>query len=156
MTPARNLSGTNKVFRDGSRWRAGSREGKSLSPACRRVVLVVEDQALIRMGAVDMVKSAGFEAVEAGNADEAIAILEAQPDIHLVFTDISMPGSMDGLRLANYIRNRWPPILLILASGRVSIDDETLPVGARFFSKPYSEAVVVETMASMFDLLDAA
>ena len=87
----------------------------SLSTA---VVLVVEDNALIRMNALDLVRSAGFEGVGAASADEAIAILEARSDIRLVFTDVEMPGTIDGVKLAHYIRNRWPPIHLIVASGK--------------------------------------
>ena len=73
------------------------------------VVLIVEDEFLLRMDAVDMIAAAGFEAVEAANADEAIKILEARRDITVVFTDIQMPGSMDGLKLARAVRGRWPP-----------------------------------------------
>ena len=76
----------------------------------RSVVLVVEDSALIRMGAVDLVLSAGYEALEAQDADEAIRILESRDDIDLVFTDVQMPGTMDGIKLAHYIRDRWPPV----------------------------------------------
>ena len=77
------------------------------------VVLIVEDDFLLRMDAVDMIAAAGFEAVEARNADQAIEILEARPDITVVFTDIQMPGSMDGLRLARAVRGRWPPIKIV-------------------------------------------
>ena len=76
----------------------------------RPVVLIVEDEFLLRIDAVDMIAAAGFEVVEAGNADEAIEILEARRDITVVFTDIQMPGSMDGLKLARAIRGRWPPM----------------------------------------------
>jgi CheY-like chemotaxis protein len=77
----------------------------------RPVVLIVEDKFLLRMDAVDMIAAAGFEVVdEAANADEAIKILEARRDITVVFTDIQMPGSMDGLKLARAVRGRWPPI----------------------------------------------
>jgi CheY-like chemotaxis protein len=72
------------------------------------VVLIVEDEFLLRMGAVDMIAAAGFEAVEAANADQAIKILEARRGITVVFTDIQMPGSMDGLKLARAVRGRWP------------------------------------------------
>jgi CheY-like chemotaxis protein len=84
----------------------------------RPVVVVVEDEPLVRMHAAAMIESAGFDTVEAGNADEAIAILEARKDIRIVFTDVEMPGSMDGLRLARAIRDRWPPVELVLTSGR--------------------------------------
>ena len=110
----------------------------------KTVVLVVEDNPLIRMYAVDLVVAAGFEALEAGDADEAIRILEARPDIHLVFTDVSMPGSMDGIKLAHYIRDRWPPVKLIVASGKAIVEESHLPAGASFFSKPYDEGAIVE------------
>jgi two-component system, response regulator PdtaR len=83
----------------------------------RPVVLIVEDDFLLRMDAVDIVKAAGFEPVEAGNADEAIAILESDLNIHVVFTDVQMPGTMDGLKLARFVRDRWPPIKIVATSG---------------------------------------
>jgi len=90
-------------------------------------VLVVEDEFLLRLHAVQLVEQAGFEAVEAANADEAVSILEARKDIRIVFTDINMPGSMDGLKLAHAIRKRWPPIELILTSGHFDISNSELP-----------------------------
>src|ERR1700738_5539437 len=81
------------------------------------VVLVVEDENLIRLSALDMVEEAGFEAIAATDADEAIRILESRNDIRAVFTDVHMPGSMDGLRLARVVRNRWPPVALRPAEG---------------------------------------
>jgi CheY-like chemotaxis protein len=113
------------------------------------VILVVEDDPIIRMGALQLVVDAGFEALEADNADEAIRILEARSDIHLVFTDVGMPGTMDGIRLAHYIRRRWPPVKLIVASGKVILDESHLPSGARFFAKPYSENTIVAAMMGM-------
>jgi two-component system, response regulator PdtaR len=80
---------------------------------------------------------------------EAIGILEARPDIHLVFTDAEMPGTMNGIELAHYIRNRWPPVKLIVVSGKKEISSEELPAGARFFHKPYRETSIVEAMAGM-------
>src|ERR1700753_2341450 len=81
------------------------------------VVLVVEDEFLLRMDAVDMIESAGFSVVEAADADAAIEILEARNDIAVIFTDIQLPGSMDGLKLARAGRGRWPPIKVIPSSG---------------------------------------
>ena len=91
----------------------------------KSVVLVVEDSALIRMGAVDLVLSAGYEALEAKDADEAIRILEAREDIDLVFTDVQMPGTMDGIKLVHYIRDRWPPIKLLVASGKAILEESS-------------------------------
>jgi CheY-like chemotaxis protein len=117
--------------------------------ANRAVILVVEDDPIIRMGALQLVFDAGFEALEADNADEAIRILEARSDIHLVFTDVGMPGTMDGIKLAHYIRQRWPLVKLIVASGKHILDESHLPVGARFFSKPYSDKTIVGAMMGM-------
>jgi CheY-like chemotaxis protein len=100
------------------------------------IVLIVEEDALIRMSAVHMIEDAGYRVVEACNADEAIGILERQSDIRVVFTDINMSGSMDGLKLAHAIRNRWPPIHLIVASG-LNMQDK-LPANGRFVRKPYT------------------
>ncbi len=104
----------------------------------RPVVLIVEDEQLLRMDAVEMIRSAGFEVVEAENADDAIEILEVRRDISVVFTDIQMPGSMDGLKLARAVRGRWPPIKIVATSGRVGVSQDDLPEGGRFVPKPYS------------------
>jgi two-component system, response regulator PdtaR len=110
------------------------------------VILVVEDHPLIRLSALDLIHNAGFEGLEAANAEEAIKILEARTDIRLVFTDVEMPGTMDGVKLAHYIRNRWPPIHLIVASGKAIIEESQLPSGSRFFPKPYDDNSIVEEM----------
>src|SRR3954462_105428 len=112
------------------------------STAQRPVVLIVEDVFLLRMNAVDMIQAAGFEAVEAANADEAIGILETRRDITVVFTDIQMPGSMDGLKLARAVRGRWPPIKIVATSGLVDVAETDLPDGGRFFPKPYSPSQI--------------
>ena len=115
----------------------------------RHVVLIVEDEFLIRMDAVDMIRAAGFDVVEAANADEAILILEDRPDITVVFTDVHMPGSMDGLKLAAAIRGRWPPIRIVATSGRAKISRDDLPSGSRFLPKPYSPRQIVETLREL-------
>src|ERR1700710_405093 len=97
------------------------------SEAKRAVILVVEDELLIRLNAVEMLDEAGFEVVEAANADEAIAILEGRLDITVVFTDIQMPGSMDGSKLAAAVRDRWPPIKIVATSGHVDVAETDLP-----------------------------
>jgi DNA-binding NtrC family response regulator len=111
----------------------------------REVVLVVEDESLIRTSAVDMVEQAGFEAIAASNADEAIRILESRNDIRAVFTDVQMPGSIDGLKLAQVVKNRWPPVALIVTSGRMTVPESELPNGGRFLGKPYRPSEL-ETM----------
>jgi two-component system, response regulator PdtaR len=116
---------------------------------CNGAVLVVEDHPLVRMGVLEVISEAGFETLEASSAVEAIRVLEARPDIHLVFTDAEVQGTIDGIELAHYIRNRWPPVKLIVVSGRGVIDPQALPPGARFFPKPYRETSIVEAMTGM-------
>jgi CheY-like chemotaxis protein len=115
----------------------------------RPVVLIVEDDFLLRMDAADMIKAAGFEVIEAGNADQAIDVLEARRDITVVFTDIQMPGSMDGLKLAHAVRGRWPPIKIIATSGHVRVGDTDLPEGGRFLPKPYNHAQVTRVLREL-------
>src|ERR1700688_4799113 len=110
------------------------------------VILIVEDEALVRLGAVRTIEEAGFEVIEAANADEAIRILESRRDIRVVFTDIQMPGSMDGLKLAHAVRNRWPPIKIIVTSGHEPLAEHDLPEGGRFFAKPYNPTEICETL----------
>ncbi len=115
----------------------------------RPVVLIVEDELLLRMNAVDMIKVAGFDIVEAANADEAIEILEARRDIGVVFTDIQMPGSMDGLKLVRAVRGRWPPIKIVATSGHIGVAQTDLPEGGRFVPKPYSPGQVMDVLREL-------
>jgi CheY-like chemotaxis protein len=116
------------------------------SASKRPVVLVVEDETLIRMDAIEAIEAAGFDVIEAANADQAIAILEQRSDIRLIFTDIHMPGSMDGLRLAHFVKDRWPPIKIIATSGHARIEQSDLPAGSRFLSKPYAAAEITKAI----------
>ncbi len=113
------------------------------------VVLVVEDEMLLRMRAVDMVEDAGFTSVEAVNADEAVAILESRSDIALLLTDIQMPGSMDGLKLAHAVHERWPPIRIILVSGQLRPASIDIPADSRFFGKPLEAKEIIAEMQDM-------
>jgi len=116
-------------------------------------VLIVEDEILIRLETAECVGQQGFVVYEAANADEAIRILENHEEIRLVFTDINMPGSMDGLKLAHYVRGRWPPVKIIITSGLVKVCPEDLPSGAIFIGKPYKP----ESIARQFqDLIASA
>jgi CheY-like chemotaxis protein len=101
----------------------------------RPVVLVVEDEPLTLMDAVELVNEAGFEAISARNADDAMTILERREDIRMIFTDINMPGSMDGLKLAHAVRNRWPPIEIIVTSANLRVAQQ-LPDRGIFVPKP--------------------
>jgi CheY-like chemotaxis protein len=115
----------------------------------RPIVLIVEDDFLIRMNAAGMIEDAGFEVVEAASADEAIVILEARLDIRVVFTDIQMPGSMDGVKLARFVRGRWPPIKIVVTSGFVNVGKDDLPEGGRFLPKPYRSEQIVATLREL-------
>ena len=119
------------------------------APLKGRHVLVVEDEMLLRMRAVDMVEDAGFASVEAVDADEAVAILEARSDIALLFTDIQMPGSMDGLKLAHAVRERWPPIKIILVSGQLRLANADIPADSRFFGKPLEAEEMIAEMRNL-------
>jgi two-component sensor histidine kinase/DNA-binding response OmpR family regulator len=112
-------------------------------------VLVVEDEMLLRMRAVDIVEDAGYTPVEATNADDALAILESRSDIELLFTDIQMPGSIDGLKLANAVHERWPLIKIILVSGQLKLTDEDKPIDSRFFGKPLDVKHMIAEMQDM-------
>jgi CheY-like chemotaxis protein len=101
------------------------------------VVLVVEDEMLLRLRAVDMVEDAGYTSVPAVDADEAVAILESRSDIALLFTDIQLPGSIDGLRLAHAVHERWPPIKIILVSGQLKPLSNDIPPTAAFSRNPW-------------------
>jgi len=118
-------------------------------PGLRPVVLVVEDEGLIRMNAIAMVEDAGFQAIAATDADEAIRILESRSDIRAVFTDVHMPGSMDGIRLASVVRSRWPPVALILTSGHTDVVESDLPTGGRFLRKPYAPVQIETTLREL-------
>ena len=115
-------------------------------------VLVVEDEALIRLDIIDNLEREGFTVSEAANADEAIALLDEHPDISLMFTDIDMPGSMDGLKLAAAVRDRWPPVKIIVTSGHRIVEITDLPDGSLFFSKPYSHNPIVESMRTLLSV----
>lgn len=119
------------------------------------VILVVEDDALLRMNAVDMIEGAGFQAIEASDADAAINLLESRSDIRLIFTDIDMPGSMDGLALAHAVADRWPPVRIIATSGHYKVSESDLPDGGRFIPKPYRQHQVVALLAGLTDAHNA-
>ena len=113
-------------------------------------VLVVEDEFLIRMDLVDYLVDEGFEVLAADQADDAIAILESDDQIQVMFTDIDMPGSMNGLILSSTVRNRWPPIKIVVTSGQlVKPFPADLPEGSLFFSKPYNHADVAASFRAI-------
>lgn len=113
------------------------------------IILVVEDEPLLRLAAVDLVEAAGYVALAAADATEAVRILEARADIRIVFTDIDMPRGVDGLKLAAIVRERWPPIKVILVSGHLEDPGPMIAADTAFFAKPYREEQIVETIRRM-------
>lgn len=112
-------------------------------------VLVVEDEAIILMDVANQLRDEGFAVYEAANADIAVQMLAMHADIRLLFTDIDMPGSMDGLKLAAAVRDRWPPVKIIVTSGRYGATEPLLTDGSTFFAKPYSHRDVVKSMRAL-------
>lgn len=109
-------------------------------------ILVVEDELLIRLSLVEYLSEEGFEVFEAANADEAISILEANDKIQVMFTDIDMPGSMDGLKLSAAVRDRWPPVRIVVTSGHRAVALTDLPEGSLFYAKPYDHAAIATSL----------
>ena len=112
-------------------------------------MLVVEDEAFLLYSIADDLREAGFTVFEASNADQAIHLLETQPDISLLFTDIDMPGSMDGLKLSAAVRDRWPPVKIIVTSGKQQPVRDALPEGGIFLPKPYAPEKVATTIRQL-------
>jgi CheY-like chemotaxis protein len=116
----------------------------------RHVVLIVEDEPFVRVTGADLLAEAGFEVLEAGSADEALRILEATPEVRVVFSDVEMPGSLDGLGLARRICRRWPTIGIVLTSGH-RVRAEMIPCEGRFLTKPYDGQALVRQIEEIVD-----
>lgn len=127
---------------------------QSFDPS-RYAVLVVEDDPFILAEAVDLALEAGFQAYEARNADAAIRMLERYSEIRIVFTDVEMPGSLDGLKLAAAVRKRWPPVQFIVVSGRVKVTAQDMPENSIFFTKPYDPEAILRTMTRFGERIEA-
>jgi len=112
-------------------------------------ILTVEDEFLVSEYFVAVLEEAGYSVVASKNADEAIAILESRDDVDIVFTDINMPGSMDGLSLAAAVRDRWPTIKLIVTSGKGRPESREMPVGSRFISKPAGPEAILSVVCQL-------
>jgi CheY-like chemotaxis protein len=111
---------------------------ESASP--QTVVLVVEDEAIVRINAIDMLEDAGFATLEAADAEDALALIESHAEISILFTDINMPGRFDGLELARLVHERRPEVRLIMTSGRQRPQSDEICKASRFIAKPYSAA----------------
>jgi CheY-like chemotaxis protein len=113
------------------------------------LILLVEDEPLVRMLSADVLSEAGFDVVEAENADEAIGLLERQPDIVALVTDVDMPGSMDGLMLARLAHQRFRSMPALVVSGKVRPAPSELPPLASFVAKPYAPNVLIDELRSL-------
>jgi two-component system, response regulator PdtaR len=112
------------------------------------VVLLVEDEALVRMVGADILEEAGFRVIEAVNANEALAMLEARTDVQALVTDVEMPGGLDGFTLARLVHKAWPHIRIVVASGRASPAEGVMPPRAFFLPKPYKPDALVRAVQS--------
>ena len=112
-------------------------------------ILVVEDEPLVRMDIADHLEDMGFEVLTAANADAAIEMLDLHRQIQVMFTDVDMPGSMDGLKLAAAVRDRWPPVRIIVTSGHRNVTLADLPLDSRFFGKPYDATAIARAAREM-------
>ncbi len=119
------------------------------SKDCKIVILVVEDDALVRMNALFLLEGLGYQVFEASNADEAMSLLQAHSEITIIFTDVQMAGSMDGLALARWAAGRWPPLRFIIVSGGKSPLVQEMPAGAIFLTKPYADATIKSSIAQL-------
>lgn len=114
------------------------------------IILLVEDEALVRMLASDiLIADGGYRVIEAVNADEALTLLEVRHDVRLLFTDVDMPGSLNGFALARIVDLRWPEIGTIVTSGRIWPGLGDLPKGARFLRKPYAPSALIKMVQEM-------
>lgn len=113
------------------------------------VVLVVEDEPLVLMSTVDFLEDEGFVVHEAANADEALQVLRTVPTISILFTDVDMPGEMNGLKLSAAVRRGWPPVRIVVTSGHRIVDITEIPDGGVFFSKPYRHRDVAATFREL-------
>lgn len=127
--------------------------GKGIGMRALPIILVVEDEPFVRMEIVSRLQDAGFDTLESGSASEAIDVLSSRLDIKIVFTDIEMPGTMDGLALSHFVRDRWPPTIIVVSSGRKRPGSAELPSDATFISKPHCTnefAAVLKSVKGQF------
>src|SRR4051794_38641536 len=113
------------------------------------VILLVEDEVLVRMVAVDVLEGAGFTVLESTNAEEALRLLESRPDVQVLFTDVNMPGALDGLGLAQSVHERSPGVDILIGSGRIRPDPGELPPGTQFIAKPYAPAALTDAVRAV-------
>lgn len=115
----------------------------------RPTVLVVEDDALVRMHGIDILEEAGFAALEAADADEALLILDALNVVDLLFSDVDMPGSMNGIDLARVVHERWPCVRVVLTSGHHRLSEGQLPADGKFIPKPWAQTALIQQIRDL-------
>lgn len=113
------------------------------------LVLVVEDEPLVRMVAAEGLNDAGFEVIEAASADDALRILDERDDVGVVFTDVDMPGAVDGVELARLVHERWPELRIVITSGQSKLSSADIPDEGRFVPKPYMPTQVAQLISEM-------
>ena len=119
------------------------RRNETAGPRQDVKVLVVEDELFVRLMAVDAIEDAGYVAIEAEDGDKALAMLDGRDDIDILFSDIKMPGTLDGLALVQKVRERWPSMPIILTSGHLYADDINMPASVPFLQKPYRAGTLI-------------
>jgi CheY-like chemotaxis protein len=124
-------------------------EAADVSAVAQFVVLVVEDDVLVRMLACDILKDGGYDALEAVSAQEALILLDARPDVALLFTDVDMPGEINGLGLARLVGLRAPSLPILVTSGATAVPSVDLPANGRFLQKPYTPSALLEVVEAM-------
>jgi CheY-like chemotaxis protein len=119
-----------------------------------RAILVVEDNALLKLFMSDLVVAGGFVALQASNADEAVTLLEARPDIALLVTNVVMRGSMNGVELAHAVDKRWPSVKIIVVSAQPGLSEADLPVSSLFLAKPYHDEELAFEIRSLMGVVN--
>ena len=119
-----------------------------MQPEQSDTILVVDDEPLVRMHSADILEDAGYEVFEAADADEALAVLN-QKHVQLLFSDIDMPGTMNGLDLAHVVHQRWPHIKLLLTSGHHRMSDKVIPDHGKFVPKPWAQYVLIDRVKNL-------
>lgn len=120
------------------------------------IALIVDDEALLRMVMDEVLTDGGFQVIEARNADLAVQMLEANPDVRILVTDVEMPGTLNGFALARMVRERWPSMGIVICSGRSFPKDGDLPAGVHFLGKPFLQSTLLATVYQLVGLGPAA
>ena len=113
-------------------------------------VLLVEDEALLRMDAAEFLAEEGFIVIGSGTGEHAASVIGGHPDdMHILFTDVHLPGTLNGVQLAHLARKRWPSIAILIVSGRTQPSQEDMPPGSRFLPKPYAPHIVIRHLRAL-------